>query len=94
MKVHKGTGKQVNYYFWRDSNRNEIDLLISEGQQLTCVEMKASLTVRPEHIRSLHYLDNLVEGVQLQHFLVNFYNETQKRSKETILSWRDVQGVG
>jgi predicted AAA+ superfamily ATPase len=93
MKVYKSTGEQVNYSFWRDSNQNEIDLLVTDGQQLTCVEMKASLTVRPEHIRSLHYLDNLVEETQLRHFLVNFYNETQQRSKETILSWRDVERV-
>lgn len=93
MKVHKSSGEQVNYSFWRDSNQNEIDLLMTDGQQLTCVEMKASLTVRPEHIRSLHYLDNLVEDIQLRHLLVNFYNETQQRSKETILSWRDVERV-
>ena len=89
MKEQKASGKHVESYFWRDSNQNEIDLLVLDGRQIQCIEMKASLTVRSEHIRALHYLDNLVKGYDLSHYLVNFYDETQQRSKETILSWKD-----
>lgn len=91
MKHHKSNGKQVEYNFWRDSNQNEIDLLITDGTNLQCVEMKASLTVRPEHIRSLHYIDLLVSDFQMSHTLVNFFNETQQRTNETILSWKEVE---
>jgi predicted AAA+ superfamily ATPase len=90
MKLNKGDGKQVEYNFWRDSNQNEIDLLITDGLKLHCIEMKASLTVRNEHLRALHYLDSLIDDFQLQHTLVNFYDTTQERSNETILSWREV----
>ena len=86
-------GKQVEYNFWRDSNQNEIDLLVTEGMNLHCVEIKASLTVRPEHIRALHYLDKLIPDHQMRHTLVNFFDETQQRSNETILSWKKVGEV-
>lgn len=90
MKLNKGDGKQVEYNFWRDSNQNEIDLLITNGLKLHCIEMKASLTVRNEHLRALHYLDSLIDDFQLQHTLVNFFDTTQQRSNETILSWKEV----
>lgn len=90
MKLNKGDGKQVEYNFWRDSNQNEIDLLITDGLKLHCIEMKASLTVRNEHLRALHYLDSLIDDFQLQHTLVNFFDTTQQRSNETILSWKEV----
>lgn len=93
MKEQKASGKRVESYFWRDSNQNEIDLLVLDGRQIQCIEMKASLTVRSEHIRALHYLDNLVKGYDLSHYLVNFYDETQQRSKETILSWKDTASL-
>jgi predicted AAA+ superfamily ATPase len=93
MKEQKASGKHVESYFWRDSNQNEIDLLVLDGQQMHCIEMKASLTVRSEHIRALHYLDNLVDGYDLSHYLVNFYDETQQRSNETILSWKDTASL-
>jgi hypothetical protein len=90
MKLNKGDGKQVEYNFWRDSNQNEIDLLITDGLKLHCIEMKASLTVRNEHLRALHYLDSLIDDFQIQHTLVNFFDTTQQRSNETILSWKEV----
>ena len=93
MKEQKTSGKHVESYFWRDSNQNEIDLLVLDGRKLQCIEMKASLTVRSEHIHALHYLDNLVQGYDLSHYLVNFYDETQERSNETILSWKDTASL-
>lgn len=93
MKTQKANGNHVNYYFWRDSNQNEIDLLIPEGQNLHCIEMKASQTVRSEHIQALHYLDDLVSGYNLQHALVNFFEVSQNRSNEKIISWKEIDTI-
>jgi len=90
MKSQNAKGNQLNYYFWRDSNQNEIDLLIVDGEKLHCFEMKASLTVRSEHIKALHYLDEFAGDYQLSHYLVNFFEENQKRTHETIISWKNI----
>lgn len=93
LKTHKSLGRNMNYYFWRDSNQNEIDLLVVEGSNIQCIEMKASQTVRSEHIQALHYLDTYIQNAELSHFLVNFSEETQTRSKETILTWKDIKSI-
>ena len=90
MKTSFGKGKNYGFYFWRDANQNEIDLLIEDGIALHCFEMKASLTVKTEHIHALHYLDSMMENYDLTHSLINFSDETQERSKERIISWKDL----
>lgn len=88
-KNHKAKGAKWNYYFWRDSNQHEIDLLMENGSELHLIEMKASLTVKSEHIKALHFLDSQLTDFDLRHSLVNFYDTSQPRSKELIVSWEE-----
>lgn len=94
MKNHKNKGINRNYYFWRDSNGNEIDLIIERGLNVQCVEMKASATVKSEFLKSLHYLDSLNTGIPMTHYLMNTQDESQKRTNETIVSWKDAHIIG
>lgn len=89
MKTHKAKGAKWNYYFWRDSNQNEIDLLLEQGTIIHLIEMKASLTVKSEHINALHCLDRYLADYNITHSLVNFYDESQQRSNGKIISWKD-----
>lgn len=89
MKTHKAKGAKWNYYFWRDSNQNEIDLIVENGTVIHLIEMKASLTVKSEHINALHCLDRHLYAHTITHSLVNFYDESQPRSNEKIVSWRE-----
>lgn len=94
MKNHKNKGINRNYYFWRDSNGNEIDLIIERGLNVQCVEMKASATVKSEFLKSLHYLDSLNTEISMTHYLMNTQDESQKRTNETIVSWKDAHIIG
>jgi hypothetical protein len=38
-------------------------------------------------------MDVIKAGYELSHYLVNFYDETQQRSNETILSWKDTANL-
>lgn len=89
IKSHKNKGIDQPYYFWRDSNGNEIDLLLIEGRKVCCIEMKASQTVKNEFLKSLHYLDGMGD-FSYKHFLVNTSDENQVRSRETIVAWKNL----
>jgi len=90
LKTYKNRGENQELYFWRDSNGNEIDLLVVDGNKVKCLEMKASQTVKPEYLKSLHYLDEFNQKFEMSHYLINTIEQTQQRSHETILSWNDV----
>jgi len=96
LKHYKNAGLNRNFYFWRDSYGNEIDLIIERGKKVKLVEFKSSETVKSEHIKSLHYLDDLNElneKLDLEHYLVNAQNDSQERSHEKIISWRSLSEV-
>lgn len=56
MNVLKGiynSGKSTPIYFYRDSNGNEVDLLIKRGSKFDCLEIKSSQTFHPDFIKGL-----------------------------------------
>jgi hypothetical protein len=89
MKHRFAHGIDTGYYFWRDSNGREIDLVLEEGIKVQFVEMKASMTVKGEFIDGLHYLDKLANDYQLKHHLFCAVDESQQRSYEQVVSWKD-----
>lgn len=89
LKNYKNRGESINYYYWRDSNGNEIDLVLESGQNIKLIEMKASETVKSNYLKSLHYLDNLDQDLEFSHFLFNSNAISQKRTHETIVAWDD-----
>jgi len=46
-------GERPNLYFWRDSNGNEVDVVIELGQGLMPVEIKAGKTVARDFFSGL-----------------------------------------
>lgn len=49
IKRYEALGKRPKLYYWRDSNRKEIDLIIEKGgKPYYLIEVKSSTTFRPE----------------------------------------------
>ncbi|MEX1190807.1 MAG: ATP-binding protein [Brumimicrobium sp.] len=93
IRTYKNNGLRYPFYFWRDSNGNEIDLIIDQGKHLKLIEMKASETVKSEFVKSLHYLDEQLNDFEIKYYLLNAISTTQPRTNETILSWKDVSAL-
>lgn len=53
MKGRFNAGKSGGLYFYRDSNGNEVDLLVKNGSQYDCYEIKSSATFHPDFIKGL-----------------------------------------
>ena len=54
-KSYYHAGKQPAMYYFRDSNNNEIDLLLDHGPEVLPIEIKSSQTVNSEFFRGLEY---------------------------------------
>jgi predicted AAA+ superfamily ATPase len=93
LKHQKSNGIVTPLSFYRDHDQHEIDLIIERPEQIQLIEMKANLTVKSEHLKNLHYLDQKLTNISIEHTLVNFMEETQKRTNETILSWKDISTI-
>ena len=53
MKDRLNAGESAKMYFYRDSEGNEVDLLLPAGGKLHAIDIKAGATVNPDHFKGL-----------------------------------------
>ena len=78
MKLYCNQGRRPQLYYWRDSNQNEVDLLIQDGIKLHAVEIKSGKTINGEFFKGLSYFKKIVPDAHLH--LVYGGDEYQQRS--------------
>jgi predicted AAA+ superfamily ATPase len=59
IKNYLNKGIEKSIYFYRDSNNNEVDLIIKQGNDLIPIEIKISQTFNDMFLGGLKYLDLL-----------------------------------
>ncbi len=62
LKRRYNQGKESNLYFYRDSNQNEIDLLLRKGTGFYGIEIKSSMTYHPDFEKALRQMDGWIAG--------------------------------
>jgi predicted AAA+ superfamily ATPase len=53
MKDRLNQGESAEMYFYRDSDGNEVDLLLPVGGRMHCIEIKAGATINPDYFKGL-----------------------------------------
>jgi len=64
FKSRFNQGKNTNLYFYRDSNNNEVDLILKLGSDLLPVEIKSSMTWNSNFTKSVTRFNNLLKKQQ------------------------------
>lgn len=59
FKSYYHTGQQPALYFYRDSNNNEIDLILEHGSQTIPIEIKSGQTLSGDYFKGLEYWKKL-----------------------------------
>ncbi|MEM1325346.1 MAG: ATP-binding protein [Bacteroidota bacterium] len=92
-KLRWHSNQRPNYYFWQDSNKNEIDLLWETAQQLTILEVKASKTILPKHLKNLLKMKVQVENQIKGSYLV-YGGESERVQQEiAIKNWKNLDTI-
>ena len=55
FKNYHNRGREPDFYFWRDSRGNEIDLVLDLGQRLLPIEIKSGETVAEDFFKGLEH---------------------------------------
>ncbi|MDE6416677.1 MAG: ATP-binding protein [Duncaniella sp.] len=65
LKNRLNSGEDGGLYFYRDSNGNEVDLLVKRGSKYSCYEIKSSATFHPDFTKGLkHFSKNYPDYVK------------------------------
>lgn len=59
IKDKANTGKESNYYFWRDQKGHEVDLVEDRSVSLFPIEIKMSQTFNSSFLKNINYLNKL-----------------------------------
>lgn len=79
-----------DYWFWRDSNGNEVDLLTKKGLLFDTFEIKSSQTLLPGMFKGLDYFYNLAPDQMNSRTIIYGGDEDQERSKYRVRSWKSI----
>lgn len=81
-------------FFWRDSNGNEIDCLIEQGQELLAIEIKSSATLAPHLFKSLKKFQSISGIPETSCHLVYAGEGLQKDFHHMkIFSWDEIENI-
>ena len=88
LKHRFNAGRESNLFFYRDSNRNEIDLLLFTQQKIDGYEIKSSSTFHPDFTSKLAKMNEYVSGDIGRRAVI--YNGTLENSQSEVqlLNWK------
>lgn len=89
MRLHHRSDRGL--YFWRESNKLEVDLVIEKGGDLEAYEIKASETFRPEFLAGVEKFKSIVGNNSLKRLGVIYGGvESFEFNGNRVLSWKRV----
>ncbi len=94
LKIRFNAGKNSNLYFWQNSQKKEIDILVEKGSLLLPFEVKSSKTRLPGLLDNLQYwkrLHDLEDSSILN--LIYGGDEDVKTSRGNYISWRSIPNI-
>ena len=91
VKSRMNRGDKPSFFFWRDSNGNEVDLLIEKGIQLYPVEIKSGRTLTNEAYAGLNKWCALAGEKAGKPALIYAGDESFQHKGTGVLGWRDCE---
>ncbi|WP_132531780.1 ATP-binding protein [Pedobacter psychrotolerans] len=80
----------LDYYFWQDSNGNEIDILLKNYNGFDVFEIKATETISIKLFKQMDRFAELAAPEDVKKTLIYGGKQNQKRSKYQVQSWKDI----
>ena len=89
LKYKGNHNSNYELYFYRDSNHNEIDVVLDSGPSIKLLEIKLTSTPRPEHFSTMNKITKLLN--RSRGFLLSFTpNKERVSEKVESLPWAEI----
>lgn len=93
LKERINKGIKPRFYFWRDSQGNEVDLLIQEKGKTIAIEIKSSKTYNPNFFNGLTYYSNLSNLKKNERFLIYAGANELKTANGELVNWTNISKI-
>lgn len=93
IKNRLNKGIEPRFYFYRDSNQKEVDLLYKTGQYLVPIEIKASQTFNAQFLKGLDYFKTMAHERCSKGVLIYSGEQEQAVKDYRIYNFKHIQSV-
>lgn len=93
MKARLNQGLDPQLYYYRDMQKNEVDIIFKNGNELIPIEVKSSKTFNSEFLEGLHFFQNLVKTRSSQSYLVYGGDQEQKIHSVQLINYKNAANI-
>lgn len=92
IKNRTNRGLEPNFYFYRDNNQNEVDLIFENNNELIPIEIKSSTTFNAQFLKGIKYFMKITSSVE-RGFLIYTGDPVVMESQIKILNYQSVERI-
>lgn len=89
LKARFNKGLDPNLYFYRDQQKNEVDVIYKHGHELIPIEIKSSMTFNSSFLKSLNFFQKLNPERSTRGFLIYAGDQEQNIQSFTLLNYNN-----
>ncbi|MDR3623994.1 MAG: ATP-binding protein [Chlamydiales bacterium] len=89
IKWRFNQGLDHQCYYYRDTQKNEVDLIFKNGHDLIPIEIKSSQTFNAEFLKNVHFFQKLVASRAPQGFLIYAGEQEQRIGSIELLNYKN-----
>lgn len=88
-KARNNQGKDPHLYYYRDTQKNEVDVIYKQGNELIPIEIKASQTMHPRFLDGLDYFMKITDNRSPYSFLIYAGDQEMQMGECYILNYKN-----
>lgn len=93
IKQRLNAGKDPRFYYYRDSNQHEIDIIYQVGHQLIPIEVKASETYHRDFTKTLRYFHDIAASRCGNSYVVYAGQHEQRVGEISVLNYQNTHVI-
>ncbi len=93
LKSRLNKGLDPNIYFYRDNNKNEVDLIFQEKRKLIPIEIKSAMTFNDKMLKNIRFFQKLNTGKNGKGYLVYAGNLPFQKDESEVLNFTETYRI-
>jgi len=93
IKTRLNQAREPNLYFYRDSQKNEVDIIYKKGAELIPIEIKSSQTINRDFFKGLDYFRKIVGDRCGDGYLVYAGPKKISLEREVVINFKDTKHI-
>jgi uncharacterized protein len=93
MKARFNRGLDPQLYYYRDTQKKEVDLIYKSGHDLIPIEIKSSKTFNSEFLETIHHFQSFTQGRSSKGYLIYAGEQEQQIHSVQLLNYKRAASI-